>query len=102
MSYYACESGRAHIAPTVQPVETETEEALRNQLAALGRAAAAVLTALLTDGYSVPLAAEFAAVCDQTSTLALRVAERPVVIEQIDEHLRDTMRSSAGWDVDQT
>ncbi|MGH3864312.1 hypothetical protein [Actinokineospora sp.] len=56
-SYHAYEAGRAHVVPTPHSVEADTDEALRGQLAALG-SAAAVLTALLSDAYSVRLAAD--------------------------------------------
>lgn len=93
-----CADGNGRTAPAAsQPIEAASEEALREQLAALGRAAAAVLTVLMLDGLTVSLAAEFAAVCDQTSAMALRVAERPVIVSEIDEEMRAAIRMSAGW-----
>lgn len=47
--------------------------------------------------FTPSLAAEFAQVCDQTGAMALRVAEQPVTVDEIDEDMRDAMRASAGW-----
>lgn len=73
-------------------------EAMQKQLKTLGDAAVAVMLALRSEpGLTPRVAAEFAAVCDQTAGMALRVAEIPKPPEPVDEEMRDATQASAGW-----
>lgn len=84
MSYYATDQGHVDFETpsparsSRRPCRPETEaEALQLQLKTLGDAAASVVLALFSeDGLSARVAAEFAAICDQTAGMALRVGEQ--------------------------